>query len=122
MIFVISILFWFVGLTITSFTLISIITIFRFAIPFTRELSKKNLLKANHGIARRYLISSLILFFVYLFTVLALYWTTDGGFKGFVGGSIFSLILGVLKTGKNQDNIRDYMQTNSRYFIEKEIT
>lgn len=108
-------LFWFIGLFITSFTLIPVVIIFRFAIPFTKDLEKRSLLVKDHGIVKKYLISTLILASIYLTLIFILSVTTNSGFRGFVGGSFFSLLFGILKTGKNKDNISDYIETNKRF-------
>ncbi len=116
----VSSLFWFVGLFLTSFTLIPVTIIFRFAIPFTRDLEKKDFLMGNHKIIKRYLISTVILMSVFLTFLFILYFTTSSGFKGFIGGSVISLLFGILKTGKNKENVSDYLETNKHY-LRKDI-
>lgn len=114
--FLIASFFWFLGLFLTSYTLIPTIIILRFGISYTKELEGKGMLVKANKIIKRYLVSIVIFIVVFIAVVLILYLTTEHGFKGFIGGAFSSLVFGIWKTGKNQDNIKDYLQVNSLYF------
>jgi hypothetical protein len=114
--FIVACIFWILGLIVTSFTLIPSIIIIRFGIPMTKELEREKMLVHNHTIVKKYLISILVLTMVFAIITGLLYISTEHGFRGFIGGSIFSLLIGIWKTGNNKDNVDDYMRTNKRFF------
>lgn len=110
-----SIIFWIIGLGITSFTIIPIFIIFFFGIPTTKKLEKINMLKENNGIIKRYFFSILILFIIFLTSIMITFLFFKTGFGGFLGGAIISLF-GLGKIGKNKNNIDDYIKVNERFF------
>ena len=114
--FIAASIFWLIGLFVTSFTILPILIILRFGIPFTKELEEKNLLVENHKIIKNYKTSIILLLSIFTILTIILFFTTESGFRGFIGGCIMALIIGIWKTGKNKSNIADYMQTNDRFF------
>lgn len=114
--FLLAFIFIFVGLMVSSFTLIPILIIFRFGIPYTKEFEKNGDLVKNSGITKRYFVSVLLLTCVFLAILAILYKTTTSGFNGYLLGAVAAMVFGISKTGKNEDNLRDYMQTNSSFF------
>ncbi len=124
MYFIIFSIFWIVGAVITSFTLIPILIIFFFGIPATQKLEKLNVLKKRNGIIRQYSITILILITVFM----GMFFITNNVFPNYLFGILFgagmALFFGIGKTGRNQSNINDYVQTNFRHFTKspEEIT
>ncbi|MFA6407842.1 MAG: hypothetical protein WCV80_04065 [Candidatus Paceibacterota bacterium] len=125
MIFVIATVVIFFGVIIFSFVASNIILILFFAIPFTKKLEGKNLLKPNNHIIRNYIVTlfiQLVVFFV-ITTPFYIYFL-DSAFISLVVGYMFGMVGIIIKIkefGLNLNNFSDYFETNSRYFWEELI-
>jgi len=109
-------LFWFIGILVTSFTLVSILIILFFGIPFTKKLEKTKLLKSNNGIIHRYFISLILLAFIFLIVFKLIQFFIPNALLGFIIGGIAALFISLNKIGQNPDNIKDYVETNKKFF------
>ena len=115
---VLYLLFWLIGLGITSFTLIPVLIILAFGIPTTQKLEKLKLLKADNGIVKRELISLIILTVVFLAIIIITLIVYPNGLIGLLFGGCMVFIFGIGKIGRNEANISDYIETNKEYFLE----
>jgi len=114
---IISIVFWMIGLIITSFTVISALICLAFGIPTTKKLEHANMLTNDHPIIKRYWVSVGFLITVFVLVSGSVYiFGSVHALRGYVGGILFAVILGIWKIGKNKNNIVDYINTQSRYF------
>ncbi len=115
MYFVYLLMGWFIGIAITSFTLVPIMIIFFFGIPTTRRLTKDGTLQAGNPIIKNYFISVLILGLVFT----GAWWVIGNFFPsllvGFWIGAVISVFLGLGKSGTNENNLSDYLETNKNY-------
>lgn len=113
---------WFAGLFIFSFTIIPILIILIFGIPTSNRLEKLKVLKPNNGIAKRYVVSSLVLGTMFF----ALIWLINSVFPssmiGFLFGGGIVLLFGIGKLGINEKNIEDYIESNKKYFLDPPST
>src|SRR5690606_22078069 len=107
---------WLVGLGVTSFTLIPILIIFVFGIPTTRRLEHMKLLKENNGIIKGYLITISLLSSVFFVASLVTFMLFQRGVVGFLIGIGMTFLFGLGQIGKNQNNVRDYVEVNKRHF------
>ena len=115
---ILSILFWFLGLFVTSMTLISSLICLFFGIPTTNKLQKVNMLIQNNSIIKRYFISFGLLILIFIIISFLIYqFGSDTIIHGYFGGMIFSILIGIWKIGKSKDNISDYVKTQHQYFI-----
>ena len=113
----IAIIFWIIGLVVTSFTLISALICFAFGIPATKKLKRANMLVDNHSIIKRYWISISILVIVFVVSLGLIYvFGSVHALRGYISGIIFAFIFGIGKIGRNKNNIADYIDTQGRYF------
>jgi len=110
-------IFWIIGFAVTIFTIIPALICLAFGIPTTKKLERANMLINNHPIIKRYWISIGILMIVFV-SVLGLIYIFGSvhALRGYVGGSVLALIVGIWKIGKNKNNLADYVNTQSRYF------
>ncbi|MSR85565.1 hypothetical protein EXS71_04000 [Candidatus Uhrbacteria bacterium] len=124
MTFIIATIVIILGCLIFSFTISNILLITIFAIPLTKTLEKKSLLKTN-----RIIPSYLVALSIQIFILLAI---TAAFFVYFLDGAFVSLMLGYacgalgimtkIKTfGLNINNFSDYFETNKDYFWEELI-
>jgi hypothetical protein len=113
----IAIVFWMIGLTVTSFTIIPTLICLTFGIPTTKKLERAQLLINDHPITKRYWISIgiLMIMFVIVFGIVYFFCSVYA-LRGYLGGSALALIMGIWKIGKNKNNVNDYDSTQSRYF------
>jgi len=110
------VLFWMIGMAVTSYTALVVMIILNFGIPITRRLEKMGLLKPN-PIIKSYRLTILVLSAVFLLVgVLVHRFAPTGGFAGLVCGSIVILFFGAGKTGVNSNNMSDYIEVNRRHF------
>jgi hypothetical protein len=122
--YLIVIALWVTGLVVASFTLISALTSFFFAVPATRKLLSANMLKdASPLLFYRRSIGLLLSIFIVITAVIVLF-AGKQLVTGYWGGVFFALLFGVRKVGKNKDNIDDYMRMNSRVLTQssEEVT
>jgi len=119
--FILSIVLIYVGWILASFTLLPVIIIIRFGIPFTKTLEKKEVLNKPNGVIKNYLISLLILSLVFLVITFIVHSFFPTSLTGFLIGAVAVLLLGLGKTGENEDNVKDYFKTNERYLNNKNI-
>ena len=115
MYFVYLLMGWLIGLAITSFTLVPIMIIFFFGIPTTRRLTKDGTLQVGNPIIKNYFISVLILGLIFA----GAWWVISNFFPsllvGFWIGAVISVFLGLGKSGANDNNLSDYLETNKKY-------
>jgi hypothetical protein len=108
--------FYFVGLMVSSFTLIPVLIILFFGIPLTNKLEKKGLLKKHNGIKRGYTFNIIVFPVVYY----GIYWTISHFFPvgtvGFLIGTATPLFFGLGQLGANKNNVSDYFEVNKRHF------
>ncbi len=119
--FIISIVFFFIGVGVGSFTLIPVLIIIMFGVPFTKTLEKKKVLNQNNGIIKRYLISLLILSIVFLTTFFITLNYFPAGLIGLLIGVGMVIILGFGKLGENESNVTDYFKRNEGYLNNEEV-
>lgn len=110
------IVFWFIGLLVTSFTLIPVLIILAFGIPTTQRLEKLKVLKENNGIIKKYSISLLILTTVFLAMILITYSVFPNGLIGILFGGGMVFLFGIGQIGRNEKNTQDYVETNKDKF------
>ncbi len=108
-------IFFTVGIFITSFTVIPILIIIFFGIPYTLKLERLGMLKNDNGIIRGYIISTLLLSTIFIGVTYLVYRFANSGFIGYAISVIFVVILGIGKVGNNRNNLSDYTETNKRY-------
>lgn len=114
-------IFWFIGVLVTSFTLIPVLIILVFAIPTTLKLDKLKLLKVNNGIVKRYLVSLTLLTLIFLVMIIITFNVYPKGLIGLLFGGGMAFIFGIGRIGRNEDNIIDYIQLNKeRFFVTAE--
>ena len=112
-----AIIFFIIGGAISSFTLVSALICLIFGIPTTKKLQQANLLVENNSIIRRYLISICILSIIFVVVLCVVYFIDPtSALRGFIGGSVFVIIISIGKLRGNTNNISDYISTQSRYF------
>jgi hypothetical protein len=108
-------IFYFIGLTAASFTLIQVLIILFFGIPFTQKLERKNVLQKNNGIIRRELVSLLVLSALYIGIYSLIIHFIPVGKLGFLIGTVMSIVMGIGQVRTNKKNLLDYFETNKRY-------
>ena len=110
------ILFFWVGLLVTGFTLLSILICIFFAIPSTVKLKKAGFLIERAPIIRNYWITVFILLIVFSGVTLSIFsFTSALSIKGYMLGLIFVFVFGLRKVGTNPDNVSDYISTQLSY-------
>jgi hypothetical protein len=124
MLFIIAstIIGWLSGIFITSFSIIQILIVLFFGLPFTSYLEKSNLLSAPNPIRRRYLIVIPLWLTMYFGIAALLYAFTTSMFNGFIAGSAMTILLSIGKLGRNQDNIDDYVLSNREYIKQTSLS
>jgi len=106
---------FFIGMFVTSFTIIQIGVILFFGIPFTLKVSKAGEMIDGHPIFRNYLISSLVLIAIYCAILYGVNSWYPTALVGFWIGSVVAILFGIGKLGFNQDNKSDWMSSNHKY-------
>lgn len=91
--------FWFVGLIVTSFTLIPILIIFVFGIPTTKRLEKLKVLKPNNGIIKRYFVTITILVLIFLAMFIITNKIFPSGLIGILSGGVMVFLMGTGQIG-----------------------
>lgn len=114
--FILTSVFWLIGMGVSSFTLIPVLIILVFGIPTTRKLEKMKVLKENNGIVKGYLITLIILPIVFLATAIVTLLFFPNGIIGFLIGVGMTFLFGLGQIGKNKNNVTDYVETNKRHF------
>jgi len=114
--------FLFVGMLITSFTLIPVLIILVFGIPTTQRLEKLKVLKENNGIVKKYLVSLLILSLMFLAMTFITNSIFPNGLMGIIFGGGMACLFGLGQIGRNENNIQDYIETNKDKFLENAQT
>lgn len=105
------------GLIICSFSLLQVLICIFFGIPITIKLTREGVLVRPNPIVKRYFLSIFILLTIFVtMTTLFYLYSPEFIFNGYVVGVVITLILAIGKFGKNQNNIDDFIETNSRYF------
>ena len=113
--FIALIIFFIIGLMVTSFTLLPVLIIFNFGIPFTNKLEEKKVLNKNNGITRRYLISALILSVIFITMLFVTYNYFPAGLWGLIIGGGMAIMFGLGKIGENESNVADYFKNNEQH-------
>ena len=73
-------------------------------------------LKADNGIVRGYIITLTILPIIFFLTVILTWWFVPNGIIGLIIGTMMTFFFGLGQIGKNMNNIKDYLETNERHF------
>lgn len=94
--------FWFIGMLITSFTLIPVLIILAFGIPTTKRLEKLKVLKENNGIFQKYFISLLILSIVFLAMIYITNSVFPSGLLGVLFGGGMACLFGLGQIGEER--------------------
>lgn len=106
-------------IAVTLFTIIPILIIFFFGIPYTMYLDKAGVMK-NKTPIKKELISAVILGIIFaLYSWGILTFTSEAWAYGIGVG--LSLVMSVGKLGRNPNNISDYLTTNKEYIDEKKL-
>jgi hypothetical protein len=111
-----------VGVAVTSYTLLSAVICFTFAIPLTKELNEAGALAENNPIVKRYTSSALVLIAIFCGVTFLVYWIGSpviqiGYGLGFVL-VVLEIIFNTKQIGVNQKNVSDYinLSSNRKYF------
>ena len=115
-VFLLAIIFFSLGVFITSFTILSILIIIFFGIPHTITLERLGGLNKGNNIIRNYTISMLLLSTIFIVITYLVYRFSNASFIGYGIGIAVTLFVGRGKVGANQNNLSDYMSTNQRHF------
>jgi len=113
---------WFVGMMVTSFTLIPVLIILVFGIPTTKKLEKLKVLKKNNGIIKKEFISLIILATIFLAMVFIINSIFPSGLIGILFGGGMACLFGLGQIGRNGKNIQDYIETNKDKFLDSSQT
>ena len=119
--FISSVAFYLFGLFVTSFTVIQVLIIFFFGIPYTIKLDHLGFLKerGRKEIVRGYIYSALLLLSVFaLITYFIYHFGKSHIAISYGAGAIFSLFLSIGKVGFNKNNKSDYLSTNRNFLNE----
>lgn len=114
---ILNLIFWILGLIITSFTVIPILIIIFFGIPTTLKLERLDALKHENGIVRKYAISALILSSVFTVIVFVVFFFFPTGLPGLLYGGGMAMLFGFSQLGANRSNVSDYLETNKSEFL-----
>lgn len=117
---VVTLLFYFVGIVVASFTIIQILIMLCFAIPFTLSLHNQGILIKKRNIIFSDLASILLLCTIFALTYWGIWKFLPSGLMGFNLGCAWTLFLGIGKVGYNEANVSDYWKNNERYLISKD--
>lgn len=116
------VIFWLIGLAVTSFTLISVCICLFFALPTTRRLTREGVLVSPNPLTKRYLTSVFLLSGIFtIISALVYYFGNDHAMKGYIGGAVVSLLFGIWKTGANKTNMGEYLEQNQRYMTHENV-
>jgi uncharacterized membrane protein YczE len=107
-------LFWLIGFVVFTFTCIQMMVIPFFGIPTTIKLNRLKSLKKN-SIIRNYFISILILSAIFIGITYFVKEKFPTYFSAYIIGCVISLLFGIGKTGRNRNNIEDYLESNKKY-------
>lgn len=110
---------WIVGGLIFAFTIVPVLIIIFFSIPYTISLNKSGKMNTYAPIFQN-LVSLIFLGLIY-FIVLWLIsrYLSTSWFWGFLFGSGIALLFSLGKLGKNSSNLSDYMDNYSKYIKEE---
>jgi hypothetical protein len=104
---------------ITSFTLVPILIILFFSIPFTRKLKKIRVVKSYKPIYRN-LLSILILSTIWILLAWLIGRYTNY-FFAYIFGTIVVLLFSLGSVGENESNVQDYFKNNEDCLDEKKV-
>lgn len=116
--FVFLFIYFFIGLMVSSFTLLQVFIILFFGIPTAKSVENLGYLKKNNNIARNYLISLVIISSIYLGILVLIINFFPGALTGFLVGTAATFLFGIGKVGRNKQNISDFVETNKDRFTE----
>lgn len=108
----------FVGLMVSSFTLLSVFIILFFGIPTAKSVEKLGYLKKDNNIVRNYCISLVVLSSIYLVIFLLIKNFFPNSSTAFLIGTVATFVFGLGKVGRNKANISDFVETNKDRFTE----
>ena len=114
-----SFLFWFIGLVVGSFGLIQILICIRAGSAFTDRLLANGIITPASAkkIKSSYLPTIFLWSIIFLAaTVCVFYFCTQMNCIAYTIGVVISLLVGLKKTGMNEDNWKDYLKKNQHYF------
>ena len=101
---------------ITSFTLLQCMTIVNFGIPWTKYVERKEILRTNNGIVKRYLYSFVLLVIFYIASVIVVFMVAKSLVFWYIIISIIIIVFGKKQTGYNANNHADWIKRNKCYF------
>lgn len=115
MTFIIAGLFWILGVFIGSMGLIQMMMILFFSIPFTRQLHRLGLI-TNTGIIYKMNMTALAIWTLIIggVSTLAYLYASHLSFKLYLIGIGVTFLMGMGKTGTNDNNVQDYFIVHHR--------
>lgn len=119
--FIIAFVIFILGLVIGSFGIIQIVTILRFALPFTNQLIQLTVLSYNDGsrIKKSNISTIIIWIFITTVAILLIYnFANYLSFYAFLLGSGLSFVYGVSHTGFTESNKQEYISNYGNLFNE----
>ena len=113
--FIIAAVFWILGLVIGSMGLLQIMIILFFSIPYTKKLSCFGLIKSTSIIYKANLITiSIWIIIIGGVSTLVFLYTSKVSLITYLVGIGIAILMGLSKTGTNDNNVQDYFTTNYR--------
>ena len=108
---------WVAGSVVFSFFFIQPLIIVRMGIPATRYLEGKGLLIPDNPVHKQHVLALLVQVGILISTLslVAVLFTSQLLF--FAIGAGIVTVMGLRRTGWTDSNIRDYLESNARYFV-----
>ena len=114
-----DIMFFFMGMGITSFILCQSLICLYFAVPLTKKLKNANLINHGNNILKKYYLISVITFLLFSGILLFLYkYTIITHFVIVCAGSFFVLPYMLSQCRLNVNNLSDYLENEKENLIE----
>lgn len=110
MTYIIFVISWLIGGFVSAFTIVPILIVLFFSIPFTMKLNKNGVIK-NYKPIYRNLLSILILCLIFIATI----WLINKyahSLIAFIFGTVVVLLFSIGKLGENESNVKEYFQNN----------
>lgn len=106
------------GFFIFSFTIVPTIICLLCGIPTTRKLVQNGFIEKRNPIVKKYIFSIILLTIIYIvIALIVISSNSEQTSKGFIIGSVLSLLLSINQLGSTINNLTDYVETQQRYFI-----
>ena len=116
MTFILMFFLLFLGAIVASLTIIPILIMVVFGIPTTKKLEGEKLLIKDNGIVRNEIISIGLLSFIFIGLILLINWLYPDGLTAYLLAVGVVSVFGFGQTGRNGNNVSDYMETNKTKF------